>query len=132
MLGTLLMIVLVLLSLFMVVLILLQRGKGGGLAGAFGGQGGQSAFGTKAGDVFTKATVVTALFWIVLCAAAVKVYTGTGDRIDPGLGSELPVSDEPLSESASPSQEPESRESATPGTPETPPAEQPSSEGSPE
>ena len=36
---------------------MLQRGKGGGLAGALGGMGGQSAFGTKAGDLFTKITV---------------------------------------------------------------------------
>lgn len=46
--------------------ILLQRGRGGGLAGAFGGMGGQSAFGTKAGDVFTKITIVLATVWIVM------------------------------------------------------------------
>ena len=46
----------VLISLFLICLILIQRGKGGGLAGAFGGVGGSSAFGTKAGDVFTKVT----------------------------------------------------------------------------
>jgi preprotein translocase subunit SecG len=47
-------------------IILLQRGRGGGLAGAFGGMGGQSAFGTKAGDVFTKITIYIASVWIVL------------------------------------------------------------------
>ena len=47
----------VLISLFLICLILIQRGKGGGLAGAFGGVGGSSAFGTKAGDIFTKITV---------------------------------------------------------------------------
>ncbi len=47
-------------------IILLQRGRGGGLAGAFGGAGGQSAFGTKAGDVFTKITVVIAVIWVIL------------------------------------------------------------------
>ena len=51
----------VLISLFLICLILIQRGKGGGLAGAFGGVGGSSAFGTKAGDVFTRVTVVTAV-----------------------------------------------------------------------
>src|SRR6201986_3475652 len=50
----------------MIVLILLQRGRGGGLAGAFGGMGGQSAFGTKAGDVFTKITIYIATVWILL------------------------------------------------------------------
>lgn len=54
------------LSFFMIVLILLQRGRGGGLAGAFGGMGSQSAFGTKAGDAFTRITVVVAIIWVVL------------------------------------------------------------------
>ena len=51
-------------SLFLICLVLIQRGKGGGLAGAFGGQGGSSAFGTKAGDVFTRVTMITAAIWI--------------------------------------------------------------------
>ena len=40
-------------SIFLILLVLIQRGRGGGLAGALGGMGGQSAFGTKAGDLFT-------------------------------------------------------------------------------
>ena len=56
----------VLLTLFLIGIILIQRGKGGGLAGAFGGMGGSSAFGTKAGDVFTKITVGVAIGWILL------------------------------------------------------------------
>lgn len=58
-------------SLFLVMLVLVQRGRGGGLTGALGGAGGQSAFGTKAGDLFTKITVGVAALWIFLCAAAV-------------------------------------------------------------
>ena len=56
----------ILTSLFLICLVLIQRGKGGGLAGAFGGMGGSSAFGTKAGDVFTRVTMVTAVIWILL------------------------------------------------------------------
>ena len=56
------------LSLFLVLLILVQRGRGGGLTGALGGPGGQSAFGTKAGDLFTRITSFVALGWIALCA----------------------------------------------------------------
>jgi preprotein translocase subunit SecG len=56
----------VLLALFLIGIILIQRGKGGGLAGAFGGAGGSSAFGTKTGDVFTKITVGVAIAWILL------------------------------------------------------------------
>ncbi len=59
-------VLLVLSSIFLIFLILIQRGKGGGLAGAFGGVGGSSAFGTKAGDVFTKITIYTALVWFLL------------------------------------------------------------------
>ncbi len=57
-----------LVSLFLILLILVQRGRGGGLTGALGGPGGQSAFGTKAGDLFTRITSFTALGWIALCA----------------------------------------------------------------
>jgi preprotein translocase subunit SecG len=60
-------------SLFLILLVLVQRGRGGGIAGALGGAGGQSAFGTKAGDFFTRLTVGVAAFWIVLCIGAIKV-----------------------------------------------------------
>ena len=58
---------------FLILLVLVQRGKGGGLAGAFGGLGGQSAFGTKAGDTFTRITIGTAAVWILLCIISVRV-----------------------------------------------------------
>jgi len=54
-------------SIFLIVLVLIQRGRGGGLAGALGGMGGQSAFGAKAGDTFTRVTVIVAGVWIALC-----------------------------------------------------------------
>ncbi len=56
----------------LIVLVLVQRGKGGGLAGAFGGMGGQSAFGTKAGDAFTRVTIFLAMFWIIICILAAR------------------------------------------------------------
>jgi preprotein translocase subunit SecG len=63
--------------------ILLQRGRGGGLAGALGGMGGQSAFGTKAGDVFTKITVVIAVIWVVLAGTSGWVLRAGLDGRDP-------------------------------------------------
>ncbi len=63
-------VLLALAGVFLMIVILLQRGRGGGLAGAFGGMGGQSAFGTKAGDVFTKITVIVALVWVVLAGGS--------------------------------------------------------------
>ena len=47
-------------SIFLILLVLVQRGRGGGLAGALGGSGGSSAFGAKAGDTFTIITSVSA------------------------------------------------------------------------
>lgn len=67
-------VLLVVTSLFMICLILIQRGKGGGLAGAFGGMGGSSAFGTKAGDVFTRVTIYVAIFWGFLAMVLVYQY----------------------------------------------------------
>ncbi|MCE9604154.1 MAG: preprotein translocase subunit SecG [Planctomycetia bacterium] len=61
-------------SVFLILLVLVQRGRGGGLAGALGGMGGQSAFGTKAGDLFTRVTIIVAAVWILLCAASVKYF----------------------------------------------------------
>jgi preprotein translocase subunit SecG len=59
-------IILLLIGLLLIFVILLQRGRGGGLAGAFGGAGGQSAFGTKAGDVFTRITIGIAIAWVTM------------------------------------------------------------------
>jgi preprotein translocase subunit SecG len=72
--NTLLGILMFLTAVFLIVLVLIQRGKGGGLAGAFGGMGGQSAFGTKAGDLFTRITIGVAAFWIILCIVTVRVF----------------------------------------------------------
>ena len=61
-------------SLFLMLLVLVQRGKGGGLTGALGGMGGQSAFGSKAGDAFTKITIITAAIWIGLCMVTIAWF----------------------------------------------------------
>lgn len=73
-------------SFFLIVLILLQRGRGGGLAGALGGMGGQSAFGSKAGDVFTRITSGAAIVWIVLCLGALKYMGTSNDLFDSSVG----------------------------------------------
>jgi preprotein translocase subunit SecG len=66
-------VLLVICSIFMICLVLIQRGRGGGLAGAFGGAGGSSAFGTKAGDVFTRVTIITAGVWFLLAMILVFI-----------------------------------------------------------
>ena len=47
-------------------LILIQRAKGGGLAGAFGGGGVEQAFGTRATTLAQKATAVLAGIYLLL------------------------------------------------------------------
>src|SRR5262249_44767423 len=70
-------------SLFLILLILIQRGKGGGLAGAFGGMGGSSAFGSRARDTFTRSPLVTAAVWILLIMIMIK-------RVRPPIDAPLP------------------------------------------
>lgn len=55
--------------LVMIGLVLLQKGRGGGLASAFGGAGGNTAFGSKTGDVLTWATAIVFGVFIVLAVA---------------------------------------------------------------
>ncbi|HEV3262078.1 MAG TPA: preprotein translocase subunit SecG [Gemmataceae bacterium] len=73
-------VVVLLLGIFLILLVLIQRGKGGGLAGAFGGAGGSSPFGSRAGDTFTRITIFVATFWILLTMVQVKVVQGRGDK----------------------------------------------------
>src|SRR5437868_12954596 len=79
--STLLAILLIFTAIFLIFLILIQRGKGGGLAGAFGGLGGQSAFGTKAGDKIMWVTVYVAAFWIIMCVVSVRVMSAKTDML---------------------------------------------------
>jgi preprotein translocase subunit SecG len=67
----------IILGFLLIFLILIQRGKGGGLAGAFGGAGGSSAFGSRAGDMFTRITIILAAVWILLIMVQVKVVQGS-------------------------------------------------------
>jgi preprotein translocase subunit SecG len=69
-------------AIFLILLILVQRGRGGGLAGALGGMGGSSAFGAKAGDIFTRITIGVAAVWIITCIAAATLGpSSSGNRI---------------------------------------------------
>jgi preprotein translocase subunit SecG len=89
MLANILNLLVILTSLFLIGVVLIQRGKGGGLAGAFGGVGGSSPFGSKAGDAFTKFTCYVALVWGLLIMVQVKVMSyqtvGAGGENLPGV-----------------------------------------------
>ena len=53
-----LLVVFIFVCLMMMLLILIQKGRGGGIASAFGGAGGNTAFGSKTGDVLTWTTSI--------------------------------------------------------------------------
>lgn len=122
-------------SIFLILLVLIQRGRGGGLAGALGGMGGQSAFGTKAGDLFTKITIGVAAFWILLCILSINVLGTQQSLFSTNLGAAAPESmeglgtteavpsDEPISTDETgpsiPAPEPDSDASQTPATTDT-------------
>jgi preprotein translocase subunit SecG len=84
-------VVLALLGLFLIIVVLLQRGRGGGLAGAFGGMGGQSAFGTKAGDVFTKITIGIAILWVIVAGGSGFLLRAAAEQAGSQFGAGAPA-----------------------------------------
>jgi preprotein translocase subunit SecG len=81
-----LIILLVLVSLCLIGVVLIQSGKGGGLSGAFGLGEGQAVFGSRAGDVLTKATEVFAIAFMVLCIAVTWQSKLADDSLVAGRG----------------------------------------------
>lgn len=67
-------------SVMLIGIILLQRGRGGGLVGALSGLGGQSAFGTKAGDTFTRITIGIAAAWVLLAGVHGQVLRARTEK----------------------------------------------------
>jgi len=102
--------------LILIGLILIQKPKGGGLAGAFGGAGGvQDVLGSKAGDQLTWATCVLFVFFISLGIALTLVRDA--DRASKTV---VPVVSTTSSESAAPAVPPEPVSATAPsGTPAT-------------
>lgn len=60
------MVIFMIVSTFLILLVLIQKGRGGGLTGAFGGAGANTAFGSKTGDVLTWATSIVFGIFLIL------------------------------------------------------------------
>ncbi len=90
-LGSLLGIAIVGVSLLLIGLVLLQKNRGSGLSGAFGGVGGHSAFGTKTGDFLTWVTVSLAAVFLLLNVAGVHTF-----RIKPTAPQTTPLFQSPI------------------------------------
>ena len=89
-------------------LVLIQRGRGGGLAGAFGGAGGSAAFGTKTADIFVKATAVTGgIFFLLAIITALLMRSSTAPTPAPTPADEpAPISGPVAPPSPAPEPEP--------------------------
>jgi preprotein translocase subunit SecG len=72
----------IIVSLFIVGVVLLQQGKSADLAGAFGGQGSQTAFGPRgAANLLTKLTTWSAIiFMLTSIGLTVALSHATADR----------------------------------------------------
>lgn len=82
MLVTLLVIVHVIVCLFLIGIVLLQQGKSSDLAGAFGGQGSQTAFGPRgAANVLTRLTTWSAIvFMLTSIGLTVALARSSGNK----------------------------------------------------
>ena len=68
----------VIISLFLIGVVLLQTGKSADLAGAFGGQGSQTAFGPRgAANLLTKLTTYAAIFFMFTSVGLTIVLSRT-------------------------------------------------------
>ena len=69
----------VVVSLFLIGVVLLQTGKSADLAGAFGGQGSQTAFGPRgAANLLTKLTTYGAIIFMLTSVGLTIVLSRTG------------------------------------------------------
>ena len=96
-----LLVLFIIVSLFLILLVLIQKGRGGGLASAFGGMGGNTAFGSKTGDVLTWATsIVFGIFlilsvglnWMASAYHSRNTTIATPVQVSPGAGA-VPLGD---------------------------------------
>jgi preprotein translocase subunit SecG len=71
----------VIICVFLIGVVLLQQGKSADLAGAFGGQGSQTAFGPRgAANLLTRLTTWSAVFFMLTSISLTILMSRTADR----------------------------------------------------
>jgi len=110
-----------LLAVLLIGVILLQRGKGVGLSGAFGGAGGHTAFGAKTGDVLTWATIVIAVVMLLFAIILNYVFVPLAPPGPPTMAA--PMSVPPVSPTGEPTEAPAGSTTPTEGASPPAPAE---------
>ena len=109
---------------FLILVILIQRGRGEGLSGAFGGGGGSSAFGAKTGDVFTLITVAAAATFLLVNVFGNYVFLPLETARAPAVRS---VPSRPAPETGTTA--PETEKKPVPATPASPAGDTPGAGG---
>jgi preprotein translocase subunit SecG len=95
-------------ALALILIILVQKGKGGGLSGAFGGGMASGILGSKTGDFLTWVTIVLVGVFLTLAVVMAKYYKPSddlGDTTEITSSPELPPSSEfpsPIDETETP------------------------------
>src|ERR1700751_1946630 len=83
----------VIVSLFLIGVVLLQQGRSADLAGAFGGQGSQTAFGPRAAaNVLTRLTTCSAVVFMCPSFTLTVLYVRSGNQSHPVLDGTKPAS----------------------------------------
>ena len=83
----------IIVSLFLIGVVLLQTGKSADLAGAFGGQGSQTAFGPRgAANVLTKLTAYSTVIFMILSFSLTIMFSRTNSRDHSVLSGTAPAS----------------------------------------
>ena len=103
--------------------ILLQRGKGVGLSGAFGGAGGHTAFGAKTGDVLTWATIVIAASILTFAVVLNYIFVPLTPFEEATMSPVIPV---PAAETQAPAETPAETTTPAESAPPSPESETPS------
>ncbi len=67
-------VVFVICAVILILIVLIQKGKGGGLGAAFGGNLASGLLGSKTGDFLTWVTIVAAGVFLALAVAMAKLY----------------------------------------------------------
>jgi preprotein translocase subunit SecG len=77
----------------LMIVILLQRGRGTGLSGAFGGAGGANIMGSKTGDILTKITMVGIAVFLLMAAVLNYVFRPSqpAGPVQPSVGQQNPA-----------------------------------------
>ena len=80
----------------LILIILIQKGRGGGLSGAFGGAGAGGILGSKTGDFLTWVTIALVGVFLTLAVVMAKFYRPEVSEFgeDGSARQELPVSSE--------------------------------------